>query len=201
MIKNKSLKNQKTPNSDPLRCNLPLKYREKGIYNQKQLIMALLPYLEWRLASDVLVKFWKIIRHQKNDRMFRTNIRRLTDAGYLEIKYEGQPEKHRSGLQPHAYLYVRRIKQTVPKAQECLVNGTYGDKIAKKRAAIAAAPKKKKRKSPILDITAKDLVYIRDNPHGVSGRAMSEMYGICNTMIAKIKRGYIPKHLRGQLAE
>lgn len=187
---------------------LPLWLREKGIYTQKELAMALMPYLEWIPYQDLRVRFFKIIDTHGSDAPLRCILQRLHKEGLIEKKYEGRPKGVNPQIEKHlcGFLFVRRISRSVPRTHSGIrqkADGTFGmraDKIKAKQAQKATRPQKAPKTS-VKKLTMEDLRYIQSKPEGISDRAMGEMFGIQTSEARSIRLGHVPAHLRGQLAQ
>lgn len=105
----KNRKNQGSPESHRHR-NVPIELREKGIYTQKELILSLLPYMEWVKFEHLRTVFWKYIDNH-NDGPLRSKLSQLHKNGFIEKKYEGSPPARNEKISLSKYLYVRRVKK------------------------------------------------------------------------------------------
>lgn len=197
---NPSQKNQKSPKRSKVGIPLPEEYRARGIGTQKQLIMAMLPYMEWVRYQDLRERFWKIVPHLKNDSPLANRIWLLEKDGYLEKKYEGQPKGHTNDkIKMSGYLYIRRIKRSMEeKPHPARLDGTYGLMAAQNRAKKAKAGPKKPPKTTVKNLTLEDVMYIRQKP--MTLQALAEMYGTTFERIHEIQNGRTPQHLKAQLA-
>jgi hypothetical protein len=185
---------------------LPLPYRERGILTHKQLIAALMPYMEWISGEDLLAKFQKVVSWQKNAGGFRGQIYRLAQEGYIEAKYgDPVPAKYDAGFFFSGPPSYRRIRRDKPPAGKKGANakrlGIMGDAAEKKRALARARPKKKKSKFSITKLTLQDYLYIIDNIHGASQDQLAEMFNISQQSVSVMQAGTVPQHLKAQLAQ
>lgn len=169
--------------------------------------MALLPYMEWVRYEMLRDVFWKYVTTHRSDNPLRGYIFQLARDGLIERKYEGQPAAvHGSPIKLSGYLYVRRISRDMQRkvtgnARQLKLKGMYGFQSEKNRAAQAKRGKKKPPKTTCKNMTIDDLLYIRTNPHGMSWRELSEMFGIHKSMTQRIVGGHVPDHLKGQLVQ
>lgn len=190
---------------NPIRYNLPLACRERGIVTQKQLVAALMPYMEWITYDDLLAKFEKIVTWQKNASGFRNIIFKLKKGGYIEAKHgDPVPAKYDAGFffsGPPSYRRIRRDRPAAGKCAETKRLGICGDKAEKNRALIRAGKqKKKKSKLSRSKLTLENYHYIIDNVHGATQKQLAEMFGTSQQAICEIQAGVIPRQIKAQLA-
>lgn len=186
------------------RC-LPEWIRDKGIATQKELVMALLPYLQWHPKQKLMTSFLTILPHAetspKKSFVLDRQILELMKKGLIERKYVGDPQLPVSPENKlHNYVYYRRISRSVPhtknnKARKALLAGTYAIET-KKSSKSKPAPK-----NTNANLTMMDVELIRCDPYGMSTRQMSEMFNICQSAAWRIKRGAYPQHLKNYFKE
>ncbi len=204
-----SLRNQKNRKSrkNPSHNSLPPEILAKGIATQKELVMALLPYMEWVRYETLRDVFWKYVSTHRSDNPLRGYLCQLANDGLIERKYEGQPTAiHGSPIKLSGYLYVRRISRDMQRkvsggARELKLKGMFGFESEKKRAAQAKRGKKKPPKAAVKNLALDDFHYIRGNPNNMNTVQLSEMFNLTKGMTGKIRKGYVPEHLRGQLVQ
>lgn len=179
---------------------MPYALRARGIFTQPQLIMALLPYMEWVPVKEIYQKVRRVFPNQRSHHPAKCNIYKLRSQGYLETMLMGEPPAAKNGsryrLKPP--MYVRRISKKMPPCPHSKMTGMHGSAITKKRAEKARDANKKKAppKHTVKTLTANDIDYIRDNPHDVSIRALAEMFNQGYKTIEKIRDGHVPDHLK-----
>lgn len=183
---------------------MPISLRQRGITSQAQLVMAILPYLEWVKYENLCKIFWKYIDHHHDDHTLRSLLCDLKRRGMIEKKYQGTPPvpTNSKNAAPFQYLYIRRVTKPPSFAypgSKAKLEGTYGIKAEKERAR-RARTKKKPIKHTMKNLTVDDYKFIRDNPHDMGERETGEMFNIATCKVHKIRHGYIPAHLRGLLA-
>lgn len=191
-------RNPKTSVSPPL----PAFLRAQGIGTQRELVVALLPYMEWVKYTDLRSKFWKIVKHHRCDAPLRKYLCYLAREGVIEKAYgEAPKEKNNSSYRLNPYLFVRRIKREIKKHpfSQLKINGTFGLKKRKEQARRALG-EIRIRKPGMKNLTLEDVRYIQANPLGMSARQLGEMFSLGKDSAADIRRGHIPHHLKGRLA-
>lgn len=179
-----------------IRRFLPAWARDKGISSQRELVLALLPYLEWCSHQDLKLRFEIILPHTekkcgRNSRL-TDSLWRLRKEGLIETRHEDTPQTTRPELRPNPYTSHRRVVKSAPRTHisDSLLSGAYGLNSLKPKA------KKKKPKTSVKNLTFDDLRYIQSNKLGMSGPQLAEMFQITNNMVYKIRRGHVPAHLR-----
>jgi hypothetical protein len=184
----------------PPRC-LPQWIRDKGITTQKQLVMALLPYLEWRSKQKLTEVFLQVLPHaetspRKSSALDR-QILELLKLGVIERTYGETPPApaHSPNATPHQYVYYRRITRKMPRAKRA-VKVTEAD-VSQNVITTFRTPRRRFKKSNT-HITASDVEFIKMNPYGMSTRELGEMFRICQSTAWRISEGKIPKHLKSQ---
>lgn len=197
------MKTQKTkPRKQTSKTVLPLWVREKGIATQKELVMALLPYMEWYPRVLLKKRFVDIVISKEK---FSCILKELREAGLVEVKYGETPITSRPELKPKPYAYYRRLARKCPRvgnAWKTMLDGTRWINGAQKRAAEAMKPLKQKPKTTMKNLTLDDLRYIQSNPAGMNDRELGEFMGVNKNWIREIKlKNYVPAHLRVQLAQ
>lgn len=174
------------------RVFLPAWVRDKGISSQRELVLALLPYLEWLPRQDLKYSFELILPHTEQmdgrNPTLNRHLNTLKKNNQVEVKYG---EVYNEKLTPPSYAYYRRIVKSAPKTQlsKSLLSGTYGLKKPEKK-------KRKKQKASVKDLTFDDLRYIQSNQLEMSGPQMAEMFKITTGMVYKIWKGHMPEHLK-----
>lgn len=197
----KSQKKSESRKNQNNRTIMPLALREKGIYTQKQLYLALLPYMEWVPYKTLREKFEKYIPMKSRNTLNGYTFQLVRD-GYIEKKIIGEPGVNsRSGMILPAPIAIRRISRKKPKAMTGQDTGTYGaphrERLARRRRQ---GPPKTPKKS-VKRLSVDDWKYIRDNPHGVGSQALAKMYNLDCGVISEIRlHNYCPKHIKEQLA-
>ncbi len=183
------------------RC-LPEWLQRKGITTQKQLVLRLLPYLEWRSKQEVVDLFLQVLPHAKSSTKKSSALDRqileLLRAGLIERAYGANPPTpaRSPNATPHRYAYYRRVTKRMPRPKRSMMTITpegYPPKEVKK-------PKtsRKRFKKSTTCLTASDIEFIKMNPYGMSTHALGEMFRICQSSAWRIRRGKIPKHLRSE---
>ncbi len=184
----------------PPRC-LPGWIRDKGVTTQKQLVMALLPYLEWRSKQTLTEVFLRVLPHaetspRKSSALDR-QILELLKLGVIERTYgETPPAPVRSpNATPHRYVYYRRISRKMPRAKRSVKATEAG---ALENAVIKSRIPRRRFKKTNVHLTASDVEFIKCNPYGMSTRELGGMFRICQSTAWRISEGKIPKHLKNQ---
>ena len=177
---------------------LPGWIRDKGISSQRELVLALLPYLEWRSNQDLKHAFEIIMPHTEpmnmdGNKFLGDIISKLRRQGIVETRYSGTvPETCQKHMKPYPYVEHRRVVKRVPKTHiaDALLSGQYGLKKYKK------VTPRKKQKTSVKKLTIDDLRYIQTNHLDMSGPQLAEMFNVTQAMIYKIRKGHVPAHLR-----
>lgn len=185
----------------PPRC-LPEWLQKEGITTQKQLVLAMLPYLEWHSKQELVELFLGVLPHvessARKSSAFDRQILELLRAGLIERTYGAiPPTPTRSpNATPHRYAYYRKVTQEIPRPKRSMmtiVPEGYPPKEVKK----PKTPRKRFKKTTTC-LTTSDIEFIKMNPYGMSTRQLGEMFRICQSSAWRIRRGKIPKHLRKQ---
>ena len=182
--------------------SLPPHIRDLGIGTQQELVMALLPYLEWVKRSDLLIKFEEILPYTRvRDKKYnwtnyslKSAMHHLTKKGVVERKSGEYPSCKIQGWKPQPYSYYRRVVKEMPKSisQSSKIEGTYGLKAARARAVMRRDPPKKS----VTTLSMDDLRYIQCNDLGMTIKATAEMFDIYAKSVVEIRKGLIPRHLK-----
>lgn len=173
---------------------LPKWIREKGIITQQELIMALLPYMEWHSRTDLKDSFEKIIPHTRGKRgennALKSGIHRLRKKGLIEMKEGEIPVCNVDGWEPPRYSHYMRIAKSVPRekhtGRQAMTDGSSGLKAKAPRPAPRITTK----------LSMDDLRYIQCNRLGMSARALHQMFKISIPLVFRIRKGYVPPYLR-----
>lgn len=162
-----------------------------------------MPYMEWIRYEDLRDKFWGIITSHSHDGPLRGYMCQLADMNAIERRYEGTPPAVNDKIKLTGYLYVRRIVRKIPRATlaKKKLDGTFGFDAMKERAKRAAAPPKTKPKTDVKNLTHDDLRYIQCNTLGANDTQLGEMFKILPSMAGRIRRGYVPAHLKSPPAQ
>lgn len=165
--------------------------------------MALMPYMEWISHQELKEKFYAILPDGTSPKRILLDLYR---RGFIEKKYEGKIPIEmvwNKKVYPHlsGYLYVRRIVKKMPRRAEdkSKMDGTYGNRIAKKRAEKIYAAPKQPPKTTVKNLDIDDLNFIRSST--IKTKALGEMFKVDPNQIVKIRNhGHIPSHIKGQLS-
>ncbi len=178
--------------------NLPEALRKKGIYTSRELVMVLLPYMEWIELKDLREKFWQFKDH-KDDGPLRYILHQLYHEKLIDKKYS-DPAKSPGGVVLSGRLFIMRTSRTCPRTKAgsmaSKMIGTCGQK-----AEIARAKRRKRGKvvntSRWALLTWDEYAFIRDNPAGLTGAAMAKTAGIPRMTVYGVwNHRLMPKHLK-----
>ncbi len=171
--------------------------------------MALLPYLEWVPYQDFRDRFFKIITTHGSDAPLRCILQRLHKDGLIEKKYDGRPKGVNPQIEEHlcGFLFIRRVAKSVPRTAKCIkhkADGTFGMKADKEKARRAINKQlnelmPKTPKTTVKNLTLDDLQFIQ-SASDINGRAITEIFNLNPNLVYKIRKGYVPAHLRVPLA-
>lgn len=167
----------------------PKKLRDKGIGNKTDLILTIVPYMEWIDSKELRKKYFKVLPTDRRDSL-SPRVCQQVNLKKLERKNVGDK------------VYYRRIikKNTNPR-RKFWIDGTLGFKSAIEQGKKGMKVKKVKNIS-IFNMTYADYEYIKNNPHNMSDNKLSLMYNVSWNTIKAIRGGkYMPVHLREQLAQ
>lgn len=157
--------------------------------------------MKWVRYQDLIPVFWKYVDNH-SDNPLRCILYKLHKAGFIDKKYEGKPTPlHPNFKNISGYLYVRRVSKKVParmRGVDRKLDGTYGIKAAKERAARAKRGPRKPPKTNIRALVLEDVNYIKNNPQKMCLRELAEMHNIQMKKVQLIQAGHIPQHLRGR---
>lgn len=177
------------------RTILPKWIRDKGIASQRELVLALIPYLDWITNQDLKLQFEIILPHTENMDGSNDNLSsylvQLRKAGHIETRYDSTYINPKSGMTVRRTSH-RRLVKSVPKTHiaKKMLDGTYA--IPK----IKIKKKRKPAKTNVRKLTHDDVRYIQCNNLDMSGPQLAEMFNITIMMTYKIMKGHIPRHLR-----
>lgn len=198
-----SRKSQKNRERSSSFNTLPQCLLDRGICTQFELVMALLPYMEWVSYQSLRTVFWKYITTQKDDGPLRKILYTFEKEGIVEKRHEGVPPELNEGMKKIGYLYIRRIARKRDTSlshnqREKKLKGMYGFEAEKKRAEKAKRGKAPPKKTTILTLTQNDIDCIRANPENYSDYLMAKIYNVTRSQIGKIRRGHTPDHLKAR---
>lgn len=161
---------------------LPKWLRDKGISSTPELLMSMLPYMEWCTRKNLWEKYKKIIPNA-NKKTFDSATCKLIKSGFIESMKGGVPKAHEN-LNPYPYSYYRRIVRSYPRDKQTAsrLDGTFGLQASKNRVKKKKVPKKSVEK-----LSQEDRRYIKDNPHGMSEPQLAEMFQLHLNQVRRIR--------------